>query len=397
MPNETTSTGNIIDGDPFDLKTEQFPMVNENEKSSALLIKSGRFEMMINGDQGQAAEFEVAQKISQSPLWMSLDILQVAHHGSGENTHEGTAALTKPEVAIISVGDSVQYGPNFSQYGHPKQLTLNKLKDAEVGTLIQTEMGGSHWIGNGTPDPGDAPHPRDYSDFIFYAAYNTIRIYVTPHDDYTIRFPGITGYYRTDGYEIPITTVPYRNSLPECGARCIQMIGKTIDSRWNNSATDIFKEYHAGPSNCDLTPEEIIHALSDIDEGVFGQNTCNFRHFSTPHQSEAINFMCWWADYTAPKYGKNIPALLSFDGDFNHWKVVIGIVCSEKPIREYTGGWYPAVTIQDVVTIHDPEACGEGNDKVMSAHEFLQRYEPGPDGKYHVICNTRRVKKRWKK
>lgn len=63
----------------------------------------------------------------QSRTWPQTNVLKVGHHGS--DTSSGTPFLNQilPQIAIIQVGKE-------NTYGHPKQITLNKLE--KLSTLV---------------------------------------------------------------------------------------------------------------------------------------------------------------------------------------------------------------------------------------------------------------------
>ena len=54
-----------------------------------------------------------------------VDILKVAHHGSGYSTGTEFLATASPAIAIISCGRN-------NSYGHPHAETLQRLEDARV-------------------------------------------------------------------------------------------------------------------------------------------------------------------------------------------------------------------------------------------------------------------------
>ena len=80
---------------------------------------------------------------SQEPqeLWESrrqggfkVDILKVAHHGSGYSTSSEFLAAAGPAAAIISCGRN-------NSYGHPHAATLQRLEDAKVPWYLTTDYG----------------------------------------------------------------------------------------------------------------------------------------------------------------------------------------------------------------------------------------------------------------
>lgn len=103
------------------------PLAGEDANQQALVIEArwGRFTMLLTAD----AEAE-AVPIDPGPI----DVLKVAHHGSDD---AGLAALldrTRPQLAVISVGDD-------NSYGHPTPGTLVTLAGHGVPTWRTDEDG----------------------------------------------------------------------------------------------------------------------------------------------------------------------------------------------------------------------------------------------------------------
>jgi competence protein ComEC len=103
------------------------PGVAPDPNQLALVIEArwGEFSMLLTAD----AEAE-AVPLDPGPV----DVLKVAHHGSDD---AGLAALlerTRPQLAVISVGEG-------NPYGHPTSATLATLKGHGVATLRTDEDG----------------------------------------------------------------------------------------------------------------------------------------------------------------------------------------------------------------------------------------------------------------
>ena len=64
----------------------------------------------------------------------SVQLLKVAHHGSGKTTSEAFLEQLDPDAAVISVG------PN--RYGHPSEEALERLAEANV-TVFRTDLDGA--------------------------------------------------------------------------------------------------------------------------------------------------------------------------------------------------------------------------------------------------------------
>lgn len=94
----------------------------ENEYCVGLLVECGDFDFFVAGDLigvtesgHRDIETSIAGRVG------ALEVYRVSHHGSYTSSNANLLAATLPEVAIISVG------PN--SYGHPHQVTLNRLRD----------------------------------------------------------------------------------------------------------------------------------------------------------------------------------------------------------------------------------------------------------------------------
>jgi competence protein ComEC len=107
-----------------------------NALAIVLLAKWGRFEVLLAAD----AEAELA------PVEPGrIELLKVAHHGSADAGLEALLERTRPEAAVISVGDE-------NPYGHPAPETIAALEGAGARILrtdlsgeVDAEIGGGHW------------------------------------------------------------------------------------------------------------------------------------------------------------------------------------------------------------------------------------------------------------
>lgn len=70
----------------------------------------------------------------QDHIWHGVDILKVAHHGSGYSTGSEFLTTVDPAAAIISCGRN-------NSYGHPHAETLQRLEDAEVPWYCTMDYG----------------------------------------------------------------------------------------------------------------------------------------------------------------------------------------------------------------------------------------------------------------
>ena len=107
-----------------------------NDTSIVLKMTYGNKKFLFTGD----ATSNVEKKIINKDI--SCDVLKVGHHGSQYSTTENFLEKTDPIYAIISVGKN-------NTYKHPREETLNKLKERNIkvyrtdqdGTIIATTDG----------------------------------------------------------------------------------------------------------------------------------------------------------------------------------------------------------------------------------------------------------------
>jgi beta-lactamase superfamily II metal-dependent hydrolase len=81
---------------------------SQNDASVGLLVEYGEFRALLTGD-SDAPELQSWLHRFKIP---KVQVLKVAHHGSWNGTTQPWVAATRPDVAVISVG-------NNNSYGHP--------------------------------------------------------------------------------------------------------------------------------------------------------------------------------------------------------------------------------------------------------------------------------------
>ena len=109
-----------------------------NNYSSVLKITSGKVSFLLTGDAEDISEAEMLKH----GLDLQATVLKVGHHGSTSSTTNAFLKAVSPKYAVISVGLN-------NDYGHPTQVTLNKLANAKVqvyrtdqdGTVVATTDG----------------------------------------------------------------------------------------------------------------------------------------------------------------------------------------------------------------------------------------------------------------
>ena len=90
---------------------------SDNESSVCVLFQPENCDILIIGDRSSAGEREL---VTQN-LLPDLEVLVVGHHGSKTSTCIELLHTTRPEIAVISVGDD-------NRYGHPANQVLQRLE-----------------------------------------------------------------------------------------------------------------------------------------------------------------------------------------------------------------------------------------------------------------------------
>jgi len=104
----------------YDGGIQLFPAENQqsdNESSMCVLFQAGDCDILITGDRNRTGEREL---LAQTEL-PKLDVLVVGHHGSHFATSHELLSATRPQIAVISVGED-------NRYGHPRQEVLERLQ-----------------------------------------------------------------------------------------------------------------------------------------------------------------------------------------------------------------------------------------------------------------------------
>lgn len=123
-----------------------------NEGSVVLRLDHGNASALLTGDIGCSTE----DAILRTGLDLDVDLLKVAHHGSGGSTCRDWLAATTPTLGIVSVGAD-------NRYGHPDPGVLERLAAAgaqvfrtdEAGTVAAT-TNGTAWAVLGAPEASGA-------------------------------------------------------------------------------------------------------------------------------------------------------------------------------------------------------------------------------------------------
>ena len=99
-----------------------------NDTSIVLRMLYGNHSFLFMGD----ATSKVEEKIIKKDL--SSEVLKVGHHGSQYSTTSQFLEQVKPQYVIISVGKN-------NSYDHPKEATLNRIKNSGAKIYRTDEMG----------------------------------------------------------------------------------------------------------------------------------------------------------------------------------------------------------------------------------------------------------------
>lgn len=94
-----------------------------NDRSSVIYVTINNLNYLFTGD----ISMEVEKQLYQEYNYLDVDILKVAHHGSGYSTSDEMLKLIDPKVALISVGKN-------NVYKHPSGNVVKKLRNN--GTLV---------------------------------------------------------------------------------------------------------------------------------------------------------------------------------------------------------------------------------------------------------------------
>ncbi len=117
--------------DPFFTKEQMKAGGNDtNANSIVLRLDYGDFSMLFMGD----AESQTEERMLSKDLDLKAKVIKVAHHGSKYATSENFIKRAQPEAAVISDGA-------WNRYGHPAQVTLDRLKAANA-KVFRTDLQG---------------------------------------------------------------------------------------------------------------------------------------------------------------------------------------------------------------------------------------------------------------
>lgn len=67
-----------------------------------------------------------------------MDVLKVAHHGSGYSSSVTFFQMVHPRIAMIGVGE-------HNLYGHPARIVIKRLEERKI-KILRTDLDGSFSI-----------------------------------------------------------------------------------------------------------------------------------------------------------------------------------------------------------------------------------------------------------
>ena len=91
------------------------------------------------GDAGWQTEYQLLKDYPD----LKVDVLVLGHHGSQHSSAYQFLQHYRPKLAIASAG-------RFNRYGHPSQLTQQRLKELDIPLLTTAEHGSLHFSQQGT-------------------------------------------------------------------------------------------------------------------------------------------------------------------------------------------------------------------------------------------------------
>lgn len=104
-----------------------------NDTSIVLMVQLGDSRFLFTGDMETQAENDMLDYWGESFDW-SADVLKVGHHGSDTSTGYRFLNAVMPQFGVISVGAG-------NSYGHPHEVPLSRLRDADVIVYRTDELG----------------------------------------------------------------------------------------------------------------------------------------------------------------------------------------------------------------------------------------------------------------
>jgi competence protein ComEC len=106
-----------------------------NNESLVIDLRYGERRMLFTGDAEEEVDPQLLARGLAEHLGGPIDVLKVAHHGSGTATTNALLDVLQPRIALISVGAD-------NTYGHPAPATVDRLRE-HGATVYRTDLDGS--------------------------------------------------------------------------------------------------------------------------------------------------------------------------------------------------------------------------------------------------------------
>jgi competence protein ComEC len=103
-----------------------------NDNSTVVRVVVDEIEILLTGDIETNAEHMLVEDYGSD---LTVDILQIAHHGSNTSSKDAFLEVARPEIGIIPVGAD-------NRYGHPHREVVQRLRQHEV-TIYRTDVDGT--------------------------------------------------------------------------------------------------------------------------------------------------------------------------------------------------------------------------------------------------------------
>lgn len=90
-------------------------------------LSYNNFSILFTGDIEQIAEEEIIKTYIKTSK-LKTNIIKIAHHGSKTSSIQEFLNLSKPQIALIGVGEN-------NNFGHPNNEVIKRLKDSRMQNI----------------------------------------------------------------------------------------------------------------------------------------------------------------------------------------------------------------------------------------------------------------------
>ncbi|MFH1561558.1 MAG: MBL fold metallo-hydrolase [Patescibacteria group bacterium] len=111
---------------------------DSNDLSLVLQVSFGQFKTLLTGD----APVEIEQLLVWRKQLVPVEVLKLGHHGSKTSTSEEILTASRPQLAVISVGEN--------SFGHPTKEVLERLEKFNLKYLRTDQKGDIEIVSDGT-------------------------------------------------------------------------------------------------------------------------------------------------------------------------------------------------------------------------------------------------------